>query len=153
MATKQPPAALATDWFGNRLAQFQTEFNSILDRFWNDWPAIDNQWFRGSLGWGLDMDEAEKEYVVRAEAPGFEADDFDVQVRGSQLLIRAERKKEQKSGQNGSLYQYGKYERMIPLPAGARIDGITARYHSGVLELHLPKGEEVQGKRIAVKAN
>lgn len=153
LATKQPGGALTTDWFGNRLAQFQNEFNSMLDRFWNDWPTIDDQWFGGSLGWGLDVNEAENEYVVMAEAPGFEADDFDVQLRGNQLVIRAERKGEEKSGKNGSFYHYGKYERMIPLPAGAKAEDVTARYYNGVLELHLPKGDEAKGKRIAVQAS
>lgn len=146
----QTTGALPNDWFGNRLTEIQDEFNSLVDRFWSDWPAIDDRWLQRGYTWGLDVDDQENEYVVRAEAPGFEAEDFDVQVRGNHLVIRAEHKDEQKHGKNGSVYQYGRYERTIPVPVGAETEGITARYHSGVLELHLPKGEEAKGKRIAV---
>lgn len=143
------PASLTAlaDPFENRLAQFRNEFNSVLDRFWNN--AFGEQ--AGSLTWGLGVDEDEHEYVVRAEAPGFEAADFDVQVRGNNLLIQAERKEED-NGKSGSMYRYGQLQRSVTLPYGAQTDNITAKYHSGVLELHVPKGEESKGKRIAVAA-
>ncbi|NND97494.1 MAG: Hsp20 family protein, partial [Pirellulaceae bacterium] len=39
------------------------------------------------------------------------------------------------------------------LPNGVREDDIVARYRNGILEVDLPKSEEVQGKRIEVKSN
>lgn len=139
-----------TDPVENRMAQFRDEFNSLIDKFWT---GNVGEHF-GSLSWGVDYDENENEYVVRAEAPGFEADEFDVQVRGNNLVVTAEHKDEQKNERNGSYYrQYGSFQRSVPLPHGAEVDSISAKYHSGVLELHVPKGEEAKGKRIAVEAN
>lgn len=136
------------DPFENRLAQFRDEFNSLVDRFWSGgWGDP-----FGAPRWGLELDEDEKEYVVRAEAPGFEADDFDVQVQGNNLFVSAEHRDEQHNGEKGSLYHYGKYQRSLPLPPGAETDNISARYHSGILELHVPKGKEAQGRRITVEA-
>jgi HSP20 family protein len=138
-----------TDPLENRLGQFRDDFNSLIDKFWH---GNLGEHF-GTLGWGVDFDENDKEYVVRAEAPGFEAKDFDVQLRGNNLIVTAEHKEEQQNGKNGSLYHYGRFQRSLPLPHGAEADNITARYHSGVLELRVPKGEEAKGKRIAVEAN
>ena len=102
--------------------------------------------------WGLDVEETETNYVARIEAPGFEVDDFDVQTVGNQLVVKAERK-ESTNGKNGSSYRYGRLHRSIPLPDGAEVDQVEARYHSGVLELQIPKGKESQHiQRIAVKA-
>jgi HSP20 family protein len=138
-----------SDPFENRLAQFRDEFNSLVDKFWS---GNLGEHF-GSLNWGVDLDENEREYVVRAEAPGFEAEDFNVQVRGNNLVVTAEHKEEQNNGKSGTSYHYGRFQRSLPLPHGAEVDSISARYHSGVLELHVPKGEEAKGKRIAVEAN
>ena len=133
----------------NRLVQFRDEFNSLIDKFWH---GNVGEHF-GMSGWGVNFDEDDMEYVVRAEAPGFEADDFNVQVRGNHLVVTAEHKEEQQNDKNESLYHYGRFQRSLSLPQGAEADNITARYHSGVLELHVPKGGEVKGKRIAVEAN
>ncbi|TWU27632.1 Hsp20/alpha crystallin family protein [Bythopirellula polymerisocia] len=134
--------------FENRLAQFRDEFNSLIDKFWSG--NIGEHF--SSLNWGVDFDENDTEYVVRAEAPGFEANDFDVQIRGNNLVVSAEHNEEQSNGKNGSIYHYGKFQRSMPLPHGVKADNISARYHSGVLELHVPKGEEAKGKRIPVEA-
>jgi HSP20 family protein len=145
--------SLVTGSFEKRLDQLRDEFDSLLDRFWVGWPSVDKSWVQRDIGWSFDLDENEKEYVVRAEAPGFEAGDFNVEVRGNYLTISAEHKEEQQDGKNGNSYHYGSFHRTAPLPHGADSEKITASYHSGILELHLPKEPEVQGKRITVQAN
>jgi HSP20 family protein len=91
--------------------------------------------------------------VVRAEAPGFEATDFDVQVSGDVLTIRAEHKEESREGGEGGPAEsrYGCFERWVTLPGGTDRDKVEARYRNGVLEVHLPKTPEAQGRRIEVK--
>ena len=92
------------------------------------------------------------EVVVRADAPGFETEDFDIQVSGNQLTIRAEKKQEDKDETNGFSYSERRLHRSVTLPAGADPDKVEARYRNGVLEVHLPKSPEAQGKRITVKS-
>jgi HSP20 family protein len=145
--------SLVTQPFDRGLTQLRSDFDSLVNRFWNDWPFSDDRWLQSRLGWSFNIDEKDDAYVVRAEAPGFEADDFEVDVRGNYLSIRAEHKEEQKNGENGSRYQYGKFERTTLLPPGVDTENVSARYHSGVLELSLPKKEGSRGKRIAVQAN
>ena len=128
---------------------FRREFDSLFDRFFGDWPALTGSTW-GSPGWGLGVEDTGKEVVVRAEAPGFEASDFDVQVSGDVLTIRAEHK-EEGDGKEGQR-RYARLERSVTLPAGTDVDKVEARYRNGVLELHLPKLEEAQPRRIEVKA-
>jgi HSP20 family protein len=131
----------------SRLAQFHDEFNTLIDRFWNkSWSD-----HFGNFGWGLDVDDNDREYVIRAQAPGFEAEDFDVQVRGNHLVIRAQHQ-EERDGKNGSHRHFGHYHQSVPLPYGVQSDKIDARYRSGILELHVPKSKEGHGKRITVEA-
>jgi len=130
------------------LSQLRSEFDSLFNRFFGDWPMPFGDW-PGMTGY--DLEDAGKEWVVRAEAPGFEPEDFDVQLAGNLLTIRAERKQEAKEKQGEYRYAERRFERTVTLPAGAIPDQVTARYHSGVLELHLPKSLEAQAKRIEVK--
>lgn len=53
---------------------------------------------------------------------------------------------------NGKVKRYGKFYRSLTVPRGIEADKINASYKNGVLEVHLPKGEEAKTKRIAVKA-
>ena len=133
------------------LARFRDEFDSLFDRFFGDWPSPD-LWGRG--GWGLDSEETDKEYVFRVDAPGFEAGDFDVQVTGNTLHIRAEHREGAKEGEEGRPTRGRRacYERRVTLPAGADLDKVEAHYRNGVLEVYLPKTPEALGRRIEVKS-
>ncbi len=133
------------------LTLFRDEFDSLLERMFRRFPFALDEWQPGA-SWGFEMQEDDKEYVFRAEAPGFEADDFDVQVQGNVLTISAEKKQEagERKG-NGYAYSERKLQRSVTLPAGADTKDIQARYHNGILELTLQKLPQAQGRRITVK--
>ena len=132
------------------LARFRDEFDSLVERFWNDWQSLTG--FSDEFGsrWAMDWTEEESAYLLRAEAPGFEPGDFDVQVSGSQLILKAEHKEEQKEGSTSSFRQT-RLHRVVPLPAGADPEKIEATYRNGILELRFPKSETAKGRRIDVK--
>jgi HSP20 family protein len=130
----------------NPFSLLRREFDSLFDRVFGNWPLAGGEW--GPTGWGLDVDDKGKELVVRAEAPGFEASDFDVQVSGDVLHIRAERRQE---GKEGGTSRYGVFERWVTLPPGTDRDKVEARYRNGVLEVHLPRTPDALGRKIEVK--
>jgi len=135
------------------IARFQNDMNSLVERFWSDcgsWPALSQDILPSQRTWTLDVDEQPDQYVVRAEAPGFDHDDFDVQVSGNLLTINAEHK-EQDNEKHASRFSYGALHRSFTLPQGIDSDKIKAEYKNGVLELLLPKSEGARAKRITVK--
>jgi len=134
----------------NMLSQMRRELDTLFDRFFSGWPTLaGGDW--PMTGWGFDVDDTGKEIVVHAEAPGFEPDDFNVEIVGDNLVLKAEHKEEEESG-NGYHFRQERLYRTVALPHGVEADKIDARYHNGVLEVHVPKGEEAQGKRITVKS-
>jgi len=141
--TKESEGALAPRT-EDPFRRMRMEFDQLFDRFFAGWPAplTEEGWGRG---WGLDVKEEGKEVLVRADAPGFEAGDFDVQFANDVLTIKAERK--EKDGQVER-----RLVRSLTLPAAVLADNVEAQYRNGVLELRLPRVEEVAGKRIEVKA-
>jgi HSP20 family protein len=138
-----PPAV--RDW--HPLARFRQEFDQLLGSSWRDWP---DPGFQLSPWNGLEVEDREDELVIRAEAPGFEPDEFDVQIAGNYLTLKAEHK-EESTDDGRSSYRYGRFQRVVPLPTGIDPEKVEAKYHSGILTLRVPKTEAAKGRRIAVQ--
>jgi HSP20 family protein len=135
--------------FPTLMRRMQSEFDELFDRFAREWPMTLED-FGPGWRWGVDVEDKEDSLVVRAEAPGFEAGDFDVRVSGDRLILRAAKKTETKEKEGEYREQYECYESMT-LPPGIDKDKIDARYHSGVLTVTIPRTKEGRGKKIAVK--
>ncbi len=135
--------------FPTLMRRMQSEFDELFERFAREWP-ISGEEFGHGWEWGLDCEDKDDSIVIRAEAPGFEAGDFDVSVSGNRLILRASRKAETKEKEGERREEYQRYESMT-LPTGIDKDKIDARYHSGVLAVTIPKTKEGRSKKIAVK--
>lgn len=106
------------------------------------WPAVD-------------VSESDKAVTLRADVPGLEARDFDVEVSGNALTIRGSRREEKKEDKKGFQSQerrFGSFSRTITLPSYADIAKLDARYDKGVLTVTVPKIPGQGSKRIAVKS-
>jgi HSP20 family protein len=47
--------------------------------------------------------------------------------------------------------EYGSFERCFTLPRNVDVHKIRAEYHDGIVEIHLPKGEQAKGRHIEIK--
>jgi len=134
---------------GNPLTVFRDEMDSLFNRFLGHWPVAFER------GWGMDVDEADHEIVVRAEAPGFDPKDFEIHVSGNTLMIEAEHTEKAEDKTEGSSWweqRYGRFQRAIPLSTAVNTEKVDARYRNGILEVHLPRTEPSPKHRIEVKA-
>jgi len=110
-----------------------------------------------SSRWALltaDVEEDDNDISVRVEAPGMDAADFDIAVVNDQLVIRGEKQvaREHRSGRYHVMEcAYGRFERVIPLPAAVDENRSRARYQRGVLTVTLPKSQQLQRRRIEVQ--
>jgi HSP20 family protein len=106
----------------------------------------------------IDVKTVDHEMVVLAELPGVKQEDIDIEVTDDVLTIKGERKAETETNEAGWLIQersYGSFERSLSLPEGVKQDKITADFHDGVLEVHVPQGKEAlkpRTHRIALGA-
>jgi HSP20 family protein len=100
-----------------------------------------------------ELTETEDALHLKLEIPGMEAKDLDIQVTVDHVSIAGERKSETKSEEKGvtrSEFRYGKFSRVIPLPARIQNTNVTAEYKDGILNLTLPKAEEEKNKVVKV---
>lgn len=90
---------------------------------------------------------------LKLEVPGMEAKDLDVNVTENAVYISGERKTDNITEENGSTrseFYYGKFQRVIPLPARIQNSNVTAEYKDGILNLTLPKTEQEKNKVVKV---
>jgi len=94
-------------------------------------PAIDIQRKNGNL-------------EVTAELPGLKNEEVKVEMTADALVIRGERKLENKEEHEG-FYKlernYGRFYRAIPLPEGVKREAVKAELGEGVLKIHVPIAE------------
>lgn len=107
----------------------------------------------------VDIIEQDDEFVVHADAPGFDPKDIEIDVTQDSLEIRGTSKqiKEERSDGDGrrsyirSERRYGSFTRSFRLPTPIVPDKAKASYRNGVLEIHLPKAEEAKTKPVRLK--
>jgi HSP20 family protein len=126
------------------------EFASLFDRAFAGWPVPFESPWEVTEPPGLEMEELEKEVVVRAELPGFEMNELEVTLRDNLLTVRAEHR-EPGEGEAAER-RHVRMERSVMLPPGIEPEKIEARYRNGVLEMHIPRKPEALPRRIEVKA-
>lgn len=111
-------------------------------------------WERGLIRVpAAEMEDTPDAIHLKLELPGMEAKDLDVQVTENAVYISGERKSETKTEENGvtrSEFHYGKFQRVIPLPARIQNTNVTAEHKDGILNLTLPKAEEEKNKVVKV---
>lgn len=148
-----------TEETGSALARFHSEIDHLFERFFDDplWgPSRQSPEWQGWAGaWSpsLDVSEAANEYVVRAEVPGVDPNDFEISVSGDVLSISGEKKEESKE-RRGNVYRserrFGSFRRSVRLPDAVDADKIEAEYDKGILTIRLAKSEKAVGRRIPV---
>jgi HSP20 family protein len=95
----------------------------------------------------------EEAVYLRLELPGMEAKDLDIQVTEKAVSIAAQRKNASENEENGTFkteFHYGKFHRVIPLPARVQNTNVIADYKDGILKLTLPKTEAEKHKVVKV---
>jgi len=128
------------------------EFDRLLERFVQGWPRLPEGEANG-WRWDVNVDDGDDAVTVRAEAPGFEVGDFDIQVAGDRLILKASRKTQEK-GKDGTVRTTAQeFYEAVALPAAVDRDKVEAKYRNGILTVRLPKTATGQARKIAVKAD
>ena len=100
----------------------------------------------------VDISETDDAFVVKAELPGVEKDDVSVKIEDGVLTIKGEKKSEIEDEQKHRIEcTYGSFVRSFTLPQATKSDSIKAEYKNGILNLVIPKSEEVKPKEIEIK--
>ena len=135
------------------MSDIQGEVNRIFDTFLGR-PSVSGAGSAVRM-WApvLDMHETKDEVVLNFELPGVSDKDVSLSITGDLLTLKGERTANQEFKDENAYRAervYGKFERSVELPMPVQADKVKATYRDGVLEVKLPKAEEVKPKAIKI---
>jgi HSP20 family protein len=125
------------------------EFDRLFDDFTHGLSVWGGE---RQSSWGIDVQEKDDALMIRADAPGFDADDFDIQIRDDNLVLCACQSEEKTQDDEGYHWEKREMYRSVPLPAHVDADKIDAQYHNGILSIKVPKTEPTKTRKIQVKS-
>jgi HSP20 family protein len=136
----------------NLFDSFRREMEDLFERFIGD-EGTNGQ---AAASWAprVDVEETDREFLVKADIPGVDPKDVDIQVVDNVLTIRGgkeEKKEERKKSYHRMERFSGQFFRAISLPAGADAEKVNATSANGVITVIIPKKPEAQPKKIAVQ--
>jgi HSP20 family protein len=123
------------------------------------WSGLENEidrLFESALGdftspapqFAVDLYEDKDNTYVRAELPGVNRDDINVEMVEGYLTINASHKTVQAKGQAEQAFSLS---RSIRVPEEVQSDKVSAAYENGVLTVTLPKREEAKPRKVSVE--
>lgn len=107
-------------------------------------------------GAAVNIREDEKNYFLEFAAPGYEKDEFKIDLEKQVLTVSGEKKSETKEDEKDYTrreFSYTSFKRSFNLPETVNEEGIKAEYKNGILNISIPKKEEEnkQKKEITVE--
>lgn len=103
----------------------------------------------------VDIIEDKDRFVLRADIPGVRAEDIDINMEKGVLSLSGERHtetSEEVDGMQRLERSSGKFYRRFSLPDTANPDAVSAKSANGILEIVIPKQEQIKARKIAVAA-
>ena len=133
--------------FDDTFERFRSDFEDLL--FPSTWALMPETRVPT-----MDLEDNEKEYLLKAEMPGFKKENIEIDVQDNYVVI---------SGDVGWKYDKKEHEylckeracktfyRTVDLPEEIDVNGVTANLNDGVLEICLPKKTPKQKRKIKPK--
>ena len=89
--------------------------------------------------------EDDNGYKIELAVPGFEKNDFNIEIDDDVLSISLDKETDAKTNTyNKREFNFGSFKRAFNLPESANSAKISANYNSGILIVEIPKKEEAK---------
>jgi len=136
------------------LKALQEEMNRLFEQ--RVIPAVQRREHVSTRVWSppVDVYEDDDEIVLYVELAGMKQEDIHIELTSDTLTIRGERQfgdSERKDKFIRVERAYGQFQRSFTLGMPVKADEVRATYRAGILEIHLPKAEEIKPRKVEVK--
>lgn len=153
---------LAPEQANRSLRPFE-EFDRMIEGFFErSWmkPFFKDELVKERLGFfgqpnpKIDIIDRDKEIIVRAEIPGVDRKELDIEISDHSLLLKGQRsgeaKEETEKYYHSEMWQ-GSFSRTIALPVDVDTHHAEATFKDGILTITLPKAKQDQRRKLEVK--
>ncbi len=137
----------------NALTQFRGEVDDLFNRFFSSSGWLPGTYFSKGFTPAFDVSETDEDILVKAELPGVDPKEIEVNLVGSTLTVKGEKKEEhEEKTENMHCVErsFGSFSRSVSLPCEVKEDKIEATFKDGVLNLKLPKSEPAKKSSIKI---
>ena len=141
-------APLATYSGRTPLVAFEREFDRLFNTAISDLFTLAPELGAGGNRFAVDLYEDKDNTYVRAELPGVDRKDINVEMVDDYLTLSGSRKVFSADGKVG---ETAEFSRSIAIPEAVQDDKVAAAYENGVLTVTLPKREEAKPRKISVE--
>lgn len=101
-------------------------------------PKVENATWEPAI----EIKETDSNLIIQVQVPGIEPKDLDIHVAKDAVSIAGEHEEQKVHYEKGiyrSEFNYGHFQRIIPLPMSVEYNNVKAEIHNGLLTLSLPK--------------
>jgi HSP20 family protein len=145
--------------FTDEFNELRRSFDQFFENFYGNTPR------RASTGAGgadwvfapaVESGWTDEQLNLRVVLPGVSEKDLKLTMQGNQLYLQGERRAPENFGKEGYVWNqipYGKFERVLDLPAGLDLDKMHAELHDGVLDIRIPLSTAMKPKQIQISAS
>jgi HSP20 family protein len=101
----------------------------------------------------LDVKETRDDFCIRADVPGLNESEVQIDIDGSRLTLSGQREAEERTeDERYYAYErnYGAFTRSFVMPDTADMEHVQADLRNGVLTVHVPKKAETKSKRVPI---
>jgi HSP20 family protein len=137
--------------FDDTFERFRNDFEDLL--FPAKWPDAFSIIPQTRVP-AIDLEDYEKEYILKAEMPGFKKEDVEIEAKENSIAITGYAG--WKYDKKGKLYICKEracetFYREEALPEEIKIEDVTADLTDGVLEITLPKKAPKKKRKVSIK--
>lgn len=139
------------------IVSIQDEMNLLFNDFFGRVPSrFEGDWNASEWSPSVDISETKDNIVIKAEVPGIRKEEIKITLQDNVLMLKGERKQEKEEKETNfhrMERSYGSFARSFNLSTVVQADKIKASYKDGILNIILPKAEEVKPKQIPIEIN
>jgi HSP20 family protein len=132
-----------------------TPFRSIFDDFFA--PTVWDEFFTSPTTYSnlsADVWEEKDDVFVKMALPGIKKEDIKITINEDNISIKGETKEKEEKDQDKKYYyksMESSFEQRFNLPTKVDPDKAEAEFKDGVLQVKLPKADEVKPREIEIK--
>jgi HSP20 family protein len=131
-----------TNGVTNNPVVFNSAFSNLFENFLGD-DFLTKEY--ASYVPAVNISEEDGKYTLELSAPGFQKEDFKIEIKKGVLTISGEHKTESETTEKKFTrkeFSYGSFQRSFSLPDTINEDAVEAKYENGVLNITLVKWDD-----------
>ncbi len=140
-------------WKNQQFNRLRKDVDRMFERLWGEFGLSAFQ--RAVREFPIiDLTETEESLIIKAEVPGINPDDIEIEITENSLRIKGEVREDRVTDKEGFIKterRYGSFSRTFQLPSRIRVDDVKASYKEGILNIRMPKYKEEKRRALKIE--